>query len=303
MKGVLSGNSYALVGKSVGGDVKVVCTDGAMEISRKGNLVQGGAMARPTKMIRKGNATRIHDECSRINGFIAEVEIVRLRLKIGEVIRTRKKHMIVPTTRKDLMIVNMSPQHPSIHGVLRLMVTLDGEGIIDCVPVLDAITVNAPEKLGNIQIPKRCSYIRVIMLELSLIASHLLWLGPFMPDIGAQTPFFYIFREGKYIYDLFEAVTGSGALAGLLHLREWKGKDGIESFLKPDLPISAAKRVRSYIEDPSAVELPPSQWVTYSAKLVDVGIFGLGAIWTTSDNYNSTVEKFYLVEENKRNKK
>ncbi len=72
----------------------------------------------------------------------------------------------------------------------------------------EAITVNAPEFLENIQIPQRASYIWVIMLELSRIASHLLWLGPFMADLGAQTPFFYIFRERELIYDLFEAATG-----------------------------------------------------------------------------------------------
>nr|YP_010243833.1 NADH dehydrogenase subunit 7 [Brylkinia caudata]ADI86497.1 NADH-plastoquinone oxidoreductase subunit 7 [Brylkinia caudata]QTJ26979.1 NADH dehydrogenase subunit 7 [Brylkinia caudata] len=150
--------------------------------------------------------------------------------------------MSLPLTRKDLMIVNMGPQHPSMHGVLRLIVTLDGEDVIDCEPILgylhrgmekiaenrsiiqylpyvtrwdylatmftEAITVNAPEFLENIQIPQRASYIRVILLELSRIASHLLWLGPFMADLGAQTPFFYIFRERELIYDLFEAATG-----------------------------------------------------------------------------------------------
>ena len=70
----------------------------------------------------------------------------------------------------------------------------------------EAITVNGPEWLGNIQVPKRASYIRVIMLELSHIASHLLWLGPFMADIGAQTPFFYIFRERELLYDLFKYI-------------------------------------------------------------------------------------------------
>ncbi|RHN79018.1 putative NADH dehydrogenase (quinone) [Medicago truncatula] len=71
----------------------------------------------------------------------------------------------------------------------------------------EAITINGPEQLGNIQVPKRANYIRVIMLELSRIASHLLWLGPFMADIGAQTPFFYIFRERELIYDLFEVTS------------------------------------------------------------------------------------------------
>nr|YP_009258798.1 49 kDa subunit of NADH-plastoquinone oxidoreductase [Cylindrocystis brebissonii]ANI25844.1 49 kDa subunit of NADH-plastoquinone oxidoreductase [Cylindrocystis brebissonii] len=145
-------------------------------------------------------------------------------------------------TKTDPMVISMGPHHPSMHGVLRLIVTLDGENVIDCEPVLgylhrgmekiaesrttlqylpyvtrwdylatmftEAITVNAPEKLANIQVPKRASYIRVIMLELSRIASHLLWLGPFMADIGAQTPFFYILREREMIYDLFEAATG-----------------------------------------------------------------------------------------------
>jgi NAD(P)H-quinone oxidoreductase subunit H len=145
-------------------------------------------------------------------------------------------------TKADPMIVSMGPHHPSMHGVLRLMVTLDGENVVDCEPILgylhrgmekiaenrtllqylpyvtrwdylatmftEAITVNAPERLANIQVPKRASYIRMVMLELSRIASHLLWLGPFMADIGAQTPFFYILREREMIYDLFEAATG-----------------------------------------------------------------------------------------------
>ncbi|MFQ6654415.1 hypothetical protein Gotur_025411 [Gossypium turneri] len=80
----------------------------------------------------------------------------------------------------------------SMHDVLRLIITLDGEDVVDCEPILDylatmfmeAITVNGPKQLGNIQVPKRASYIRVIMLELSRIVSHLLWLGPFMADIG-----------------------------------------------------------------------------------------------------------------------
>ncbi|MFQ6636476.1 hypothetical protein Gotur_012912 [Gossypium turneri] len=111
----------------------------------------------------------------------------------------------------------MGPHHPSMHGVLRLIITLDGEDVVDREPILgylhrgmekitenriiiqylpyvirwdylaimftEAITVNGPEQLGDIQVPKRASYIRVIMLKLSRIASYLLWLGPFMADI------------------------------------------------------------------------------------------------------------------------
>ncbi|KAL2895088.1 NAD(P)H-quinone oxidoreductase subunit H chloroplastic [Bienertia sinuspersici] len=111
----------------------------------------------------------------------------------------RGKPMIVPITRKELMIINMGPHHPSMPGVLRLIITLDGEDVIDCEPIMgylhratmftEAIAVNGSKQLGNIQVPKRASYIRVIMLQLSRIASHLLWLSPFMADIGAQTPF------------------------------------------------------------------------------------------------------------------
>lgn len=145
-------------------------------------------------------------------------------------------------TRTEPMVLNMGPHHPSMHGVLRLIVTLDGEDVIDCEPVIgylhrgmekiaenrtnvmfvpyvsrwdyaagmfnEAITVNAPEKLADIEVPKRAQYIRVIMLELNRIANHLLWLGPFLADVGAQTPFFYIFREREMIYDLWEAATG-----------------------------------------------------------------------------------------------
>jgi len=150
--------------------------------------------------------------------------------------------MVMIETRAERMVINMGPHHPSMHGVLRLIVTLDGEDVVDCEPVLgylhrgmekiaenrtiiqylpyvtrwdylatmftEAITVNAPEKLAGVPVPRRASYIRMIMLELSRIASHLLWLGTFMGDIGALSPFFYTFREREMVYDLFEAATG-----------------------------------------------------------------------------------------------
>ncbi|MBE9117962.1 NAD(P)H-quinone oxidoreductase subunit H [Lusitaniella coriacea LEGE 07157] len=146
-------------------------------------------------------------------------------------------------TRTDPMIINMGPHHPSMHGCFRLIVTLDGEDIVDCEPVIgylhrgmekiaesrtntmyvpyvsrwdyyggmfnEAVTVNAPEQLADIEVPKRASYIRTIMLELTRLTNHLLWFGPsFVSDLGGHAPFFYALREREIILDLFEAATG-----------------------------------------------------------------------------------------------
>lgn len=145
-------------------------------------------------------------------------------------------------TKTEPMTINFGPHHPAMHGCFRIVVTLDGEDVVDCEPVLgylhrgmekiaenrtnimyvpyvsrwdyygglfnEAVTVNAVEKLADVQIPKRASYIRVIMLELARIVNHLLWLGPFISDIGAHTPFFYTLRDREMILDLFEAATG-----------------------------------------------------------------------------------------------
>lgn len=150
--------------------------------------------------------------------------------------------MAMIQTKTEPMVINMGPHHPSMHGCFRIIVTLDGEDIVDCEPVLgylhrgmekiaenrtnimyipytsrwdyyggmfnEAITVNAVEKLADIPIPKRASYIRVIMLELSRLVNHLLWLGPFVMDVGCQTPFFYTLRDREMILDLFEAAAG-----------------------------------------------------------------------------------------------
>jgi NAD(P)H-quinone oxidoreductase subunit H len=125
-------------------------------------------------------------------------------------------------TNTEPMVINMGPHHPSMHGCFRIIVTLDGEDVVDCEPVIgylhrgmekiaenrtntmyvpyvsrwdygagmfnEAVTVNAVEKLADIAVPKRASYIRMIMLELNRIANHLLWLGSFMLDMGAVLP-------------------------------------------------------------------------------------------------------------------
>nr|MBN2278631.1 NADH-quinone oxidoreductase subunit D [candidate division Zixibacteria bacterium] len=138
--------------------------------------------------------------------------------------------------------INMGPQHPSTHGVCRFLLTMDGEVIVDvepiigylhralekicenrtyaqCIPVMDrfeyctSMSCNqvfslAAEKLGEVEVPERAQYLRVIMLELNRIASHLIWFGTTCLDLGALTPFLYAFREREDILDLFEMTCG-----------------------------------------------------------------------------------------------
>lgn len=144
---------------------------------------------------------------------------------------------------KDWVDLNIGPQHPSTHGVLRLRVRLTGEYVDSVEPVLGYLHrskekiaelgqyikflpitdrmdylagmannhgfVLAVERLANIQIPERAEYIRVIAVELNRIASHLLWLGTFGLDLGAITPFFYCFRDREKILELLEMLSGA----------------------------------------------------------------------------------------------
>ena len=145
--------------------------------------------------------------------------------------------------RTEEMEINMGPQHPSTHGVLRLVLHLDGEEIKGLRPVIGylhrgveklcehrtypmiepltdrldyvaAISENlgwcgAVEALLGVTPPPRAQYVRVVLAELQRIASHLLWLGTHALDLGAMTVFFYTFRERELILDLFEAFCGA----------------------------------------------------------------------------------------------
>ena len=140
------------------------------------------------------------------------------------------------------MVVNMGPQHPSTHGVLRLVVEIDGETIVglapdigylhtgiektceakfyqQVVPLTDRIDYLCPmtnnlayclavEKLLGLEIPERAQYLRVLFNELTRIQSHLVWLGTHAMDIGALTVFLYCFREREQLLRIFEAVAG-----------------------------------------------------------------------------------------------
>jgi NADH-quinone oxidoreductase subunit D len=141
------------------------------------------------------------------------------------------------------MKINLGPHHPSTHGVLRVVLELDGETVVNAWPdigflhrgieklaehrsyhqfivltdrldYLAAMSNNLAyvttiEKLMDIEVPKRARYIRVALAELQRIASHLFWLGTHAHDMGAMTPLFYALREREAIMDVFESLTGS----------------------------------------------------------------------------------------------
>lgn len=145
--------------------------------------------------------------------------------------------------KSEIVEVNMGPQHPSTHGVLRLAIKLDGEITYECkpdvgylhrgieklaemrtyiqfIPITDrldylasflgnAAYVYTMEKLGNIEVPQRAEYIRLVIMELQRIASHLLFFGTMALDLGATTPFLYSFREREDVLDIFEATCGA----------------------------------------------------------------------------------------------
>ena len=138
--------------------------------------------------------------------------------------------------------LNLGPQHPSTHGVLRLILELEGEKILSCepdvgylhrgmekmaekmsyiqyLPTVDRIDYLAGffysellcrtvENVLEIELSARIRAIRVMLLELNRIASHLLWIGAFLMDLGATSPFFYAFRERELILKYFEKISG-----------------------------------------------------------------------------------------------
>ncbi|MBI70842.1 MAG: NADH-quinone oxidoreductase subunit D [Gemmatimonadetes bacterium] len=141
------------------------------------------------------------------------------------------------------MLVNIGPQHPATHGVLRLLCELDGETVIkidpdigylhssfeklgeyrtwnQIIPLTDRMDYLAPlmyncvyvmavEKLMGLEVTERCKIVRVLCMEMERIFSHLLWLGTTAIDVGAFTPFLYAFQERERIYKLHEAFTGA----------------------------------------------------------------------------------------------
>ncbi|MDO8672925.1 MAG: NADH-quinone oxidoreductase subunit D [Dehalococcoidia bacterium] len=169
------------------------------------------------------------------------------------------------------MMLNMGPQHPSTHGVFRMLLAIDGEKVVDCEPVIgylhrgieklfenygyrqiiplfdrmDYISafncehtlVMAIEKLMKIEVPERAEYVRVILCELNRIASHMLFYGCMGADAGALTPFLYGFIERERIQQIFEAVCGGRLTVNYLRV----------GGLKQDVPADFKERVRSIL--------------------------------------------------------
>src|SRR5213596_3746662 len=185
------------------------------------------------------------------------------RTTVYKVDREHPANPTLPTLRTEEMMLNMGPQHPSTHGVLKIVLSLEGERIVKATPVmgflhrgveklaeegtyhqfiphtdrLDYVCAmynnfaycRAVEKLLDLRVPPRAEYLRTIVAEVQRIIGHLFWLGTQALDIGAMTVFFWTFREREVLLDMFEKLCGARLTLNYYRI------GGVDSDFTPDL--------------------------------------------------------------------
>jgi NADH-quinone oxidoreductase subunit D len=206
-------------------------------------------------------------------------------------------------TQGETMLLNMGPQHPSTHGVLRLLLELDGEIVVNCIPDIGFLHTGveksmeskpyqqsevmtdrldylnpmgnnlsyclAVEKLCGIDVPERAQVIRVILAELTRINSHLVWLGTSGLDLAAMSLFLYTMREREQILDIFEMISGARMMT---------------TYIRPgglwrDVPVEFESAVQKLLD------IMPKRIDEYESMLTDNELFldrtrGIGVITT-----------------------
>ncbi len=199
-------------------------------------------------------------------------EILR-KSKILQALEDQNTSVSMDDPLESQMVLNMGPQHPATHGVLRLLVKLDGETVLAAVPELgylhrgyeklaencsyhefiphtdrldylsplsnNTAYVLAVEKLIGIEAPRRAQFIRVIISELARISSHMLWLGSMGMDVGALTVFMWSFREREKLHDIFEHLTGARFTTSYTRI------GGLSQDMNPDV----VAMIKKYLDD------------------------------------------------------
>jgi NADH-quinone oxidoreductase subunit D len=204
--------------------------------------------------------------------------------------------------RSEEMILNMGPQHPSTHGVLRLVLVLDGETVVSCTPVIgylhrgmEKIFENRPymagiryidnadylspminetayagavEQLMGLEPPRRAQYIRLVVNELERIASHLVAIGTYGLDLGATTPVLWCFRDREQILDMFEAISGHRfthnymRVGGVLY----------------DMPKGWMQQVETFLDNFESKSLPDLDGILTGNEIFEARTQGVGYI-------------------------
>jgi NADH-quinone oxidoreductase subunit D len=202
------------------------------------------------------------------------------------------------------LTLNMGPQHPSTHGVLRVVLRLDGERVVGCdivigylhrgieklcehrdwaqiVLITDRMDyvaaasnnlgyVETVEKLMSLEVPRRARYIRTILAELQRIASHCLWLGTHAMDMGAMTVFLYAFRERELVLDLFEVYCGARLTYNSMRI----------GGLPLDIPAGWDKRVRTFCDILETKVAEYEELLTHNRiwrdRTTGIGVIGAG---------------------------